>query len=134
MQMISRAVFFLLAIWLSATALLPLVEMNFIASQAELVSFKLDEDVLYLFTTRSACCATCVFYLVNFLRRRRPLSSVSPLLVISIMHCLFGAAFLLVFDIFNFSLIAFLILLIGLSLFLYLENEKERSVLFKDSW
>ena len=50
------------------------------------------------------------------------------------MHCVFGAGFILVFGIFNLSLIAFLILLVGLSLFLYFESEKERSVLFKDSW
>ena len=134
MHLTSRIVFMLLAIWLSAAAVLPLFEMNFIASQAGLVSFVPDEDTLYLFTTRSACFATCVFYLMNFLRRRRPLSSVSPLLVISIMHCIFGAGFIIVFGIFNLSLIAFLILLVGLSLFLYFENEKERSVLFKDSW
>ena len=134
MRLSSRIAFLLLAIWLSAAAVLPLFEMNFIASQAGLVSYDPDAGTLYLFTIRSACFATCVFYLMNLLRRRRPLSSVSPLLVISIMHCMFGAGFVLVFGIFNLSLIAFLILLVGLSLFLYFESEKERSVLFKDSW
>ena len=134
MHLTSRIVFLLLAIWLSAAAVLPLFEMNLIASQAGFVSYDPVENTLYLFTTRSACFATCVFFLMNFLRRRRPLSSVSPLLVISIMHRVFGAGFFLVFGIFNLSLIAFLILLVGLSLFLYFENEKERSMLFKDSW
>ena len=134
MPVTSRIVFLLLSIWLSAAAVLPLFEMNFIASQAGLVSYDPDGDTLYLFSTRSEWFATCVFYLMNFLRRRRPLSSVSPLLVISIIHCIFGAGFILVFGIFNLSLIAFLILLVGLSLFLYFESEKERSVLFKDSW
>ena len=134
MQLTSKIVCLLLAIWLSAAAVLPLFEMNLIASQAGLVSFDPSEDTLYLFVTRSACFATCVFYLTNFLRRRRPLSSVSPLLVLSIMHFVFGAAYILVFSFFNFSLIAFLVLLVGLSFFFYYENEKERSVLFKDSW
>ena len=134
MYLISRIVFLLLAIWLSAAAVLPLFVMNFIASQARLVSYSLDVETLYLFIARSACFAIFVFYLMNFLRGRRPLSSVSPLLVISIMHCVFGAGFTLVFGIFNLSLIAFLILLVGLSLFLYFENEKRRSVLFTRSW
>ena len=39
MQLTSRILFLLLAIWLSAAAVLPLFEMNFIASQAGLVSY-----------------------------------------------------------------------------------------------
>ena len=134
MKLTSKIVCLLLAIWLSAAAVLPLFGMNLIASQAGLVSFDPSEETLYLFVTRSACFATSVFYLTNFLRRRRPLSSVSPLLVLSIMHFVFGAAYILVFSFFNFSLIAFLVLLVGLSIFFYSENEKERSVLFRESW
>ena len=134
MHLTSKIVCLLLAFWLSAAAVLPLFEMNLIASQAGLVTFVPSEDTLYLFVTRSACFATSAFYLTNFIRRRRPLSSVSPLLVLSIMHFIFGAAYILVFGFFNFSLIAFLVLLVGLSFFFYSENEKERSVLFKDSW
>lgn len=134
MQLTSKIVCLLLAIWLSAAAVLPLFGMNLIASQAGFVSFDPSEDTLYLFVTRSACFATSVFYLTNYLRRRRPLSSVSPLLVLSIMHFVFGAAYILVFSFFNFALIAFLVLLVGLSIFFYSENEKERSVLFRESW
>ena len=39
MPVTSRIVFLLLSIWLSAAAVLPLFEMNFIASQAWLVSY-----------------------------------------------------------------------------------------------
>jgi hypothetical protein len=39
MQITSRIVFLPLAIWLSAAAVLPLFEMNFIASQAGFVSY-----------------------------------------------------------------------------------------------
>lgn len=134
MKLTSKIVCLLLAIWLSAAAVLPLFGMNLIASQAGLVSFDPSEETLYLFVTRSACFATSVFYLTNFLRRRRPLSSVSPLLVLSIMHFVFGVAYILVFSFFNFSLIAFLVLLVGLSIFFYSENEKERSVLFREPW
>ena len=102
MTLTSKIVCLLLAIWLSAAAVLPLFGMNLIASQAGLVSFDPSEETLYLFVTRSACFATSVFYLTNFLRRRRPLSSVSPLLVLSIMHFVFGVAYILVFSFFNF--------------------------------
>ena len=133
-QAISKVVCLILAIWLCASAMLPLFGLNFIASKLVLVGFTPNEDTLYLFVTRSACMGTCVFYLLNFLRRKRPLSSLSPLLTLIVMHCVFGFAYLLVFEIGNMTLFVFLSLIAGLGFFFHSENERERSVVFKDSW
>lgn len=54
MQAISKVVCLILAIWLCASAMLPLFGLNIIASKLVLVGFTPDEDTLYLFVTRSA--------------------------------------------------------------------------------
>ena len=85
--------------------------------------------VVYLFVTRSAWMGTCVFYLLNFLRRKRPLSSLSLLLTLIVMHCVFGFAYLLVFEIGNMTLFVFLSLIAGLGLFFFTLKTKENVLL-----
>ena len=134
MNALTRIICVIVSLWLAISALLPLFGYNLIASKPGLVAFVPDRDLLYLYVIRSACFATMVFYALNFLRRRRPLSSVSPLLTFCIMLVTFGTAYLLVFDIAFGYLWIFLVFLAGLGLFFFFENEKERSVLFKDIW
>ncbi len=114
--------------------MLPLFGLNFIASKLVLVGFTPDEDTFYSFVTRSACRGTCVFYLLNFLRPKCPFSSLSLLLTLIVMHCVFGFAYLLVFEIGNTTIFVFLSLIAGLGFFFHSKNKRERSVVYKDSW
>ena len=54
MQAISKVVCLILAIWLCASAMLPLFGLNFIASKLVLVGFTPDEDTLF-FVRYSFC-------------------------------------------------------------------------------
>jgi drug/metabolite transporter (DMT)-like permease len=134
MRLFSRIMCSIIAIQLGVAALMPLFGLNFIASRPDLVEFVPDEDLLYLYVLRSACLSTMCFYMINFLRRRRPLSSVSPLLTLSIMQVIFGCAYMLVFDMSKLDFWIFLAVIAGLGVFFHQENERESKVIFKDSW
>ena len=134
MRLFSRIVCSLTAIWLGAAALLTIFGLNFIASRPDFVAFEPDEDLLYLYILRSACFSTMCFYAINFLRRRRPLSSVSPLLTLCVMFVIFGGTYMLVFDIYRLYSWIFLAFIACLGVFFYRENERESKVIFKDSW
>jgi drug/metabolite transporter (DMT)-like permease len=134
MRLFSRITCSLIATQLGVAALLPLFGLNFIASRLDLVVFVPDEDLMYLYVLRSACFSTMCFYAINFLRQRRPLSSVSPLLTLCVMQVIFGCAYMLVFDMSKLYFSIFLAFIAGLGVFFYLQNERESKVIFKDSW
>ena len=69
-----------LIVLMFSMALLPLFGLDLVLfGQVELSAAKPVEDAnLHLFMVRSAAFATFAIFALNFLRRRRPLSSVAP--------------------------------------------------------
>ena len=77
--------------WLSVTAILPLTGYNIVLVKLGLLEpFDPNSEETYLFITRSACFATMAYFGLNFLRRKRPLSSVAPMLVFTNFLVLFS--------------------------------------------
>ena len=125
-----------IALVLLLMAVLPLFGVNLILvlGPAVLAPFDASSEPIYLFVGRSAGLATAAFFAINFLRHRRPLTAAAPLLVYANFTIFFGLAYL--FQTSSFQLIDLwpVPLLIGLSTFLYAQNQRESAKIFKGDW
>lgn len=121
--------------WLSVTAILPLTGYNIVLVKLGLLEpFNPNNEETYLFITRSACFATMAYFGLNFLRRKRPLSSVAPMLVFTNFLVLFSFPYLLQRgNVFWFEWVAVGAIAV-LSWILYRENEAETRTIFQDRW
>ena len=94
-----------------------------------------DEPVATNFLViRSATFATLAFFSVNFLRRKRPLSSVAPMLVFCNFTVLFGSVLMIQRSQYDVVPWLVLVMIVGLAYFLFRENRAETSVIFRDGW
>ena len=125
----------LLVILLSTAALMPLVGYHFVISRLKFIGIEeLPLDFAHLLVVHSACFAALSYFGINYLRRKRPLSSVEPLLVFSVFLVIFGLGFMLLLGKTSFACFLPLGLIAILSLFLYRENQAETKTIFKDYW
>jgi len=124
-------IFSILAALLSATAFMPLLDVNFLIYDISITDERVSTNFLAI---RSATFASLAFFIVNFLRHKRPLSSVAPLLAFCNFLVFFGAA--LMFKRAEFEVMPWLVLCLcaALSVFLYRENKAQIGVIFNDSW
>ncbi len=128
-----KAVLVLLMFWLAGASLLPVLGWNlYLPFQVE--ELDLTGVYLRLVTIKPAAFMTMVYFIFNYLRHRRPLSSVAPLLVFSNFIVGFGVFFMVRYT--HLVLIDWLVLtlLAILSVMLFFENEKESRTIFKDDW
>ncbi len=86
-----------------------------------------------LLALRSAVFMTLAYYIVNHLRMKKPLSSVSPILVFVNFLILFSAILIIKN---NGPKTEWLVLVFGaiFSVFLFIESRNERNKIFKDAW
>ena len=125
----------ILCIWLAFVATLPLFGYNIIAAELMAIEhFKPERESYYLYVVRSATFMMLAFFGLNYLRRRRPLSSVAPLLIYSNFVILFGALYQLL----SFSFVLHHWLVVGfffpVSFWLYRQNRQESKTIFKNDW
>ena len=130
-----KVIIVLLSIWLSVSAILPLFGYNIIAAELmTLEHFNPQRENYYLYVVRSATFMMLAFFGLNYLRRRRPLSSVAPLLIYSNFVILFGALYQLL----SFSFVLHHWLVVGfffpVSFWLYRQNRQESKTIFKNDW
>ena len=125
-----------IALVLILMAVLPLLGFNLILVLGPLAlePFDPSTEPVYLFVSRSAGLATAAFFAVNFLRHRRPLSSVAPLLVYANLTLLFGVAYLLQTSSFQLIQLWPAPILIALSVFLFKQNQGESAKIFTRDW
>tara|TARA_B100000674_G_C37064316_1_gene568694 strand:+ start:23 stop:442 length:420 start_codon:yes stop_codon:yes gene_type:complete len=135
LEFMPKVIVGLLCIWLSVVAILPLFGYNIIA--AELMAFehfKPQRESYYLYVVRSATFMMLAFFGLNYLRRRRPLSSVAPLLVYVNFVILFGVLYQLL----SFSFVLKHWLAVGfhfpVSFWLYQQNRRESKTIFTNDW
>ena len=83
---------------------------------------------------RSATFASLAFFVVNFLRHKRPLSAVAPMLAFCNFLVFFGAALMVKRAQFELMSWVVLIMIAALSVFLHRENKAQNSVISRDSW
>ena len=125
-----------IALVLILMAVLPLWGFNLILvlGPFSLEPFDLLPEPVYLFVSRSAGLATAAFFATNFLRHRRPLTSVAPLLVYANFTILFGIAYLLQTSSFELIQLWPAPILIALSVFLSKQNRRESAKIFSKDW
>lgn len=120
-----------LALALAVTAFAPLFGVNPLIYSMSVA----DEPVATNFlVVRCATFATLAFFSVNFLRRKRPLSSVAPMLVFCNFTVFFGSVLMFQRSEFEVSAWAALVLIVCVSVFLYRENRAQNKVIFRDGW
>ena len=125
----------ILCIWLSVVAILPLFGYNIIAAELMAIEhFNPQRESYYLYVVRSATFMMLAFFGLNYLRRRRPLSSVAPLLVFVNFVIFFGVLYQLL----SFSFVLHHWLVIGfhfpMSFWLYRQNIQESKTIFTNDW
>lgn len=125
-----------IALVLMLMAVLPLFGLNLILvlGPGALEPFDASSEPIYLFVGRSAGLATAAFFAVNFLRHRRPLTSVAPLLAYANFTLFFGVAYLLRTSSFQLINLWPAPLLIVLSVFLFKQNQRESAKIFSRDW
>ena len=125
----------LLTILMAVMALLPLLGMDLVLmGEGKLRSAQIDETNLHLNMVRSAAFASFASFSVNYLRRRRPLSSVAPLLYFCVWALFFTPAYVFTYSEFQFADVAFLVFVFVITLVLYRENQKEAKTIFVEEW
>ena len=97
-----------LAIFMTLIAALPLFGWDFVLiGKGELHHAEIDDSNLHLFMVRSSAFATFATFTLNYLRRRRPLSSVAPLLYFCVWAHVFAPAYIYQHSFFQWKQVAF---------------------------
>ena len=126
---------FLLALLMAIMAGLPLLGLDLVLiGKGELVEVSIDDSNLHLFMVRSAAFATFASFTLNYFRRRRPLSSVAPLMYFCVWASIFAPAYIAVYSNLHWRQAAFLLFTATLALILFRENERESKTIFVDEW
>ena len=86
----------LLCFYLTVSAILPLFGYNITLAAMAFETFNPEPESYYLCVIHSAAFMMLAFFGLNYLRRRRPLSSVAPLLVFNNFLILFGVLYQLI--------------------------------------
>ena len=116
-------------------AFLPIFGLDLVLfGRVELEVVNVDDSNIHLFMVRSAAFATFATFVFNFLRRRRPLSSVAPLLFFCSWALIFQPAFVLAYQEITSQHIIFYLFTLVLALILYRENKNEAKRIFVDEW
>ena len=130
-----RAALVVLTLLMLSIAFLPIFGLDLVLfGRVELEVVNVDDSNIHLFMVRSAAFATFATFVFNFLRRRRPLSSVAPLLFFCSWALIFQPAFVLVYQEINSRHIIFYLFTLLLALILYRENKNEAKRIFVDEW
>ena len=124
-----------LAIFMALMAALPLFGLDFVLiGKGELHRAEINDTNLHLFMVRSSAFATFATFTMNYLRRRRPLSSVAPLLYFCVWALVFAPAYIYQHSLFQWKQFAFLMFTLTLAVILYRENEREAKTIFVNDW
>ena len=130
-----NAVVMSLALLMAVMTALPLYGLDLVLiGKGKLTNVSIDESNLHLYKVRSAAFATFATFSLNYLRRRRPLSSVAPLLSFCAWALVFGPAYVFFFASYNWKQGLFFVFTAALVVFLYRENEREAKTIFVDEW
>ena len=132
---IFNAALMLLTVLMTVMAVLPLLGLDLVLmGLGKLRSAQIDEANLHLNMVRSAAFASFASFSVNYLRRRRPLSSVAPLLYFCVWALFFAPIYIFVYSQFQLEDVAFLLFVFVITVVLYRENQKEAKTIFVEGW
>ena len=133
--MIIRVVIGLIIIWMIIASLLPFFGINFVLFRGATVEpIILTDENTYLHVVRSASFASMALFGINFLRNKRPLSAVAPLLVFASFLCIYAPLYLFTRGNsywWEWACFAFMIVLVVV---LFRENKAEAKKIFLNDW
>ena len=133
--MIIRIVIGLIIIWMTIASLLPFFGINFVLFRGATVEpIILTDENTYLHVVRSAAFASMALFGINFLRNKRPLSAVAPLLVFASFLCIYAPLYLFTRGNsywWEWASFAFMIVLVVV---LFRENKAEAKKIFLNDW
>ena len=125
----------MLTLLMLTMAVLPLFGLDLVLfGQAKLANADVDASNLHLFMVRSAAFATFSSFALNYLRRRRPLSSVAPLLYFCSWALVFSPAYVYLYSELHLQHVIFLAFTCALTLILFRENRNEAKTIFVNEW
>ena len=133
--MIIRIVIGLIIIWMTIASLLPFFGINFVLFRGATVEpIILTDENTYLHVVRSAAFASMALFGINFLRNKRPLSAVAPLLVFASFLCIYAPLYLFIRSTsywWEWASFAFMVVLVVV---LFRENKAEAKKIFLNDW
>ena len=133
--MIIRVVVGLIIIWMTIASLLPFFGINFVLFRGATVEpIILTDENTYLHVVRSAAFASMALFGINFLRNKRPLSAVAPLLVFASFLCIYAPLYLFTRGNsywWEWASFAFMVVLVVV---LFRENKAEAKKIFLNDW
>ena len=94
----------------------------------------LNEENTYLHVVRSAAFATMALFGLNYLRNKRPLSAVAPLLVFASFLCIYAPLYLFIRGTSYWWEWASFAFMVGLAVVLFRENKAEAKKIFLNDW
>jgi hypothetical protein len=130
-----RVALVMLTLLMLSMAVLPIFDLDLVLfGRIELEAANVDHTNIHLFMVRSAALASFATFAFNFLRRRRPMSSVAPLLFFCSWALIFQPAYILAYHEINSQHVIFYLFTLVLALILYRENKAEAKTIFVDEW
>ena len=133
--MIIRIVIGLIIIWMTIASLLPFFGINFVLFRGAIVEpIILTDENTYLHVVRSAAFASMALFGINFLRNKRPLSAVAPLLVFASFLCIYAPIYLFTRGNSYWWEWASFALMVVLVVVLFRENKAEAKKIFLNDW
>ena len=133
--MIIRIVVSLIVIWMTIASLLPFSGINFVLFRGAIIEpILLNEENTYLHVVRSAAFATMALFGLNYLRNKRPLSAVAPLLVFASFLCIYAPLYLFIRGTSYWWEWASFAFMVGLAVVLFRENKAEAKKIFLNDW
>ena len=133
--MIIRIVVSLIIIWMTIASLLPFFGINFVLFRGATVEpIILTDENTYLHVVRSAAFASMAFFGINYLRNKRPLSAVAPLLVLASFLSVYAPLYLFIRGTSYWWEWASFAFMVGLAVVLFRENKAEAKKIFLNDW
>ena len=130
-----RVALLILTLLMLSMACLPIFGFDLVLfGRVGLETASVDDSNIHLFMVRSAAFGTLATFALNFLRRRRPLSSVAPLLFFCSWTLTFQPAFGLAYQEANSQHIIFYLFTLVVVRILYRENKNEAKTIFVNEW
>ena len=125
----------ILVLAFSVTAVMPFLGYHFSLSELRIVKTEeIPLGLTNLFVIRSACFAALAFFGTQYLRRKRPASSLEPILVFCVFVVVFGLVLVILQQRTDWESWISLGLIVILNVLLYLENQAETRTIFRDHW
>ena len=135
MLIIVTVIISIIIIWMTIASLLPFFGINFVLFRGATVEpIILTDENTYLHVVRSAAFASMALFGINFLRNKRPLSAVAPLLVFASFLCIYAPLYLFTRGNsywWEWASFAFMVVLVVV---LFRENKAEAKKIFLNDW